>query len=169
VAGSQHHDRSATPLPRPSIRAELQNQRVIWLGSTRPDGAPHVVPIWFLWDGRSILVFSKPDAQKVRNVRANPRVMLAIGDPGLDFDVELAEAVAEVVKPSASLSVPSAFVTKYAKVAARAGLTMARFADVYRQPIRIQPTRWLGWGGRGWAGAAAAPPHRASGEPYASA
>lgn len=152
----QHQERTTTLMPRPSIRTELENQSVIWLGSTRPDGTPHVVPTWFLWDGQSILLFSKPDAQKVRNMRANPRVMVAVGDPGPDFDVELAEAIAEVVDPPTRPSVPDAFVAKYAGMAARAGLTMARFADVYQQPVRIRPTRWLGWGGRGWSEAAGA-------------
>ena len=45
----------------------------------RPDGAPHLVPIWFWWDGEAVLVFSKPDAQKVRNLRIQPRVMLGRG------------------------------------------------------------------------------------------
>ena len=156
MEGRQHQDRTTTLMPRPSIRTELENQSVIWLGSTRPDGTPHVVPTWFLWDGQSILLFSKPDAQKVRNMRANPRVMVAVGDPGPDFDVELAEAIAEIVDPSTRPSVPDAFVAKYADMAARAGLTMARFADVYQQPVRIRPTRWLGWGGRGWSEAAGA-------------
>jgi hypothetical protein len=30
---------------------------------------------------------------------------------------------------------------------------MDRFAATYSQPIRLHPTRWLGWGGPGWAAA----------------
>ena len=58
--------------PRPSIAAALEHEPVIWLSTVRPDGCPHVVPLWFVWDGRSIVVFSKPGAQKVSNVRADP-------------------------------------------------------------------------------------------------
>ena len=139
-----------TVIPRQSIRSGLENQSVVWLSSTRPDGCPHVVPTWFLWDGRSILVFSKPNAQKVRNLRADPRVMVAVGDPNPDFDVELVEAIAEVAALPTDPAVPYAFANKYARIAAQAGLTMERFADVYQQPIWIRPTRWLGWGGAGW-------------------
>lgn len=140
-----------TVLPRQSIRSGLESQSVVWLSSTRPDGCPHVVPTWFLWDGRSILIFSKPNAQKVRNLRADPRVMVAVGDPNLDFDVELVEAIAEVAALPTDPAVPDAFASKYARIAAQAGLTMERFADVYPQPIWIRPTRWLGWGGAGWS------------------
>ena len=59
----------------------LSSEPVVWLSTVRPDGAPHLVPIWFTWDGWSLLVFSKPGAQKVRNLRANPVAMLALGEP----------------------------------------------------------------------------------------
>ena len=75
----------------------LANARVIWLSTTRPDGRPHVVPTWFDWDGEHITVFTRPHAQKVRNVRHEPRVMVAIGCADLTFEVELLEAEAEVV------------------------------------------------------------------------
>jgi PPOX class probable F420-dependent enzyme len=140
--------------PRDSIRDALECQDVVWLSSVRPDGGPHVVPLWFLWDGDSFLVFSKPDAQKVRNLRSNPRAMVAIGEPGLEFDVELIEAVAEVVPTPTRDVLPSAFARKYGERVARGGLTCDRYADVYSQPIRLRPTRWLDWGGRGWEGAA---------------
>ncbi|MBI3748768.1 MAG: pyridoxamine 5'-phosphate oxidase family protein [Chloroflexi bacterium] len=57
------------------------------VGCLRPYGAPHIVPIWFWWDGDAILVFSKPDAQKFRNLRDRPQAMLALGDAEDDFDV----------------------------------------------------------------------------------
>jgi hypothetical protein len=77
--------------------------------------------------------------------------MVAVGDPDLDFDVELVEAIAEVGALPTDPAVPDAFATKYSRIAARAGLTMERFAGVYPQPIWIRPTRWLEWGGAGWS------------------
>lgn len=136
--------------PRESIARSLRRETVVWLSSVRPDGAPHVVPIWFVWDGESILVFSKPNAPKVRNLRADPRAMVAVGRPGPDFDVELVEVTAEIVPESSPGLLPDGFVGKYASLARRAGIAMDRFAATYSQPIRLHPTRWLGWGGPGW-------------------
>lgn len=136
--------------PRPSIAVSLERESIVWLSSVRPDGGPHVVPLWFLWDGESILVFSKPGAQKVRNVRAEPRVMVAVGEPGIDFDVELVDAVAELAREPTAGLLPDAFARKYAGLADRAGITVDGFAAIYSQPIWIHPTRWLGWGGDGW-------------------
>ena len=136
--------------PRRSIAIALERETVIWLSSIRPDGRPHVVPLWFLWDRESILVFSKPHAQKVRNLLADPRVMVAVGQPGADFDVELIEATAELAPVPTCRLVPGPFARKYLELIVCAGSTLDRYAELYSQPIRIQPIRWLGWGGRGW-------------------
>lgn len=136
--------------PRRSIGVALERDAVVWLSSIRPDGGPHLVPLWFVWDGVSILVFSKPHAQKVRNLRADPRVMVAVGEPGDEFDVELIEAIAELAQVPTRRVLPEAFACKYADLAARAGITFDRFVAVYSQPIWIHPSRWLGWGGTGW-------------------
>ena len=36
------------------------------------------------------------------------------------------------------------------------GLTVQRFAEIYSQPIVLKPTRFLGYGGRGWQAGGAA-------------
>jgi PPOX class probable F420-dependent enzyme len=138
--------------PRPSTSDALDREFVIWLSSIRNDGGPHLVPSRFVWDGEAVLVFSKPSAQKVRNVRANPRVMLAVGSAERDFDVELVEATAEVFPETTTSFLPGAFAGQYAELADRAGLTMDLFAATYSQPIRIRPVRWLDSGGPGWTG-----------------
>jgi hypothetical protein len=38
------------------IDARLRHEPIIWLSSVRPDGRPHLVPIWFLWDGAVLSV-----------------------------------------------------------------------------------------------------------------
>jgi PPOX class probable F420-dependent enzyme len=135
---------------RPQADAALRSDPVVWLSSVRPDGRPHLVPVWFHWDGEQIVAFSKPNARKVGNLRDQPHVMLAVGTPGPDFEVELIEATAELPKAPAADVMPSAFGTKYRELLRRAGLSLQRYAEVYSQPIVLRPTRFLGYGGRGW-------------------
>ena len=130
--------------------AALRSDPVVWLSSVQPDGRPHLVPVWFHWDGDRIVAFSKPHARKVDNLRDQPLVMLAVGTPGPGFDVELIEATAELPEAPAAELMPSGFGTKYGELLRRAGLTAQRFAEVYSQPIVLRPTRFLGYGGRGW-------------------
>src|SRR6476646_8969595 len=100
-------DAASSPLAANRIRRFLETEPVVWVSTVRPDGTPHLVPIWFWWDGEAMLVFSKPDAQKVRNLRANPSVMLALGDAEQDFDIGLIEGRAELLdRPTAEVLPP---------------------------------------------------------------
>jgi PPOX class probable F420-dependent enzyme len=151
--------RSRQPSPRrarrPSVETALRRDPVVWLSSVQEDGRPHLVPVWFHWDGERIVAFSKPHARKVDNLRVHPSVMLAVGTPGPDFDVELIEATAELPDEPATALLPDGFGTKYRELLRRAGLNAQRFAEVYSQAIVLKPTRFLGYGGRGWETAGA--------------
>jgi PPOX class probable F420-dependent enzyme len=135
------------------VEAALRDDPVAWLSSVQRDGRPHVVPVWFHWDGERIVAFSKPNARKVDNLRDQPSVMLAVGTPGPEFEVELIEATAEIPEADAAEVMPEGFGTKYRELLRRANLTVQRFAEVYSQPIVLRPTRFLGYGGRGWESA----------------
>jgi len=130
--------------------AALRRDPVVWLSSVQPDGRPHLVPVWFHWDGEQIVAFSKPHARKVGNLRDQPYVMLAVGTPGPDFEVELIEATAELPSSPSADILPAGFGAKYRELLRRAGLTVQRFTEVYSQPIVLRPTRYLGYGGHGW-------------------
>lgn len=131
-----------------TIEARLRSERILWLGTTGDDGRPHLVPTWFWWDGASFLLFSKPEARKVRNLRANTAVMLAAGDPEDDFDVQLVEGEAELLDAPTDAVLPSGLAAKYADELRALALDLTEFAATYSQPIRIAPTRFLGWTGR---------------------
>ena len=46
-----------------------------------PDGAPQSNPVWFDWDGTNLLFGQVTTRQKVRNLRRNPAIAVAIVDP----------------------------------------------------------------------------------------
>ena len=130
------------------IRRFLEREPVVWLSTVRPSGAPHLVPTWFSWDGEALLVFSKPDAQKVRNLRTNPSVMLALGDAEDDFDIGLIEGRAELLDRPTPEVLPAGLLEKYAEQLAAIGLDAAGYAAIYSQVIRIVPSDFLAWHGR---------------------
>lgn len=132
---------------RPEIEEALRRDSVVWLSSVRNDGRPHLVPVWFAWDGERIVAFSKPHARKIANLRDNPEVMLAVGTPGPEFAVELIEADAELPEAPSGALMPESFAEKYRELLRRAGMTLQRFAEIYSQPIVIRPKRFLGYGG----------------------
>ena len=135
---------------RPSTERALRGCPVLWQSSVSAEGCPHIVPAWFVWDDERITLFSKPNARKLRNLRCEPRAMVAIGELGPGFDVELIEAQAEVPSSAAAELMPRAFVAKYRPRLGRLALSLERFTEVYSQPIVLRPTRFLGYGGPGW-------------------
>jgi PPOX class probable F420-dependent enzyme len=63
---------------------------VVFVASTRPDGAPHVVPIWADTDAGLVRINTTEGTQKLRNLRADPRVALGVhvsSDPYLAFSI----------------------------------------------------------------------------------
>ena len=52
-----------------------------FIATTMPDGSPQVTPVWFNTEGESILVNTVQGRTKYRNLKADPRVALAIPDP----------------------------------------------------------------------------------------
>ena len=139
---------SSSSLATARIERFLAEEPIVWLSTVRPDGGPHIVPIWFWWDGTAILVFSKPDAQKVRNLRARPSVMLALGDAEDDFDVGMIRGAAELLDQSTSEVMPAGHLDKYRERMAATGLDGDDYAATYSQVIRIVPQDFLGWHGR---------------------
>lgn len=148
----------ANPIDDPAARAEacLRTALIVWLSTVRPDGRPHLVPIWFWWDGTSILIATKPHARKVANLRAAPDCMVAIGDAAANFDVALIEARAEIVETTTGDLLEAGLFAKYRALMAEVGLTRATFEALYSQVVRITPTRCLSWRGVGPAERASA-------------
>jgi hypothetical protein len=95
-----------------------------------------------------MLVFSKPDAQKVRNLRANASVMLALGDAEADFDVGLLEGRAVLLDRPTSDVLPAGHLAKYAARLRAIEVTPEAYAETYSQVIRIVPADFLAWHGR---------------------
>lgn len=161
IADTGESQRGTAPLPfaapsrvgiAPSIPSELDHrlrtEPIVWISSVRPDGMPHVLPIWFSWDGRAIWVYSKPGAQKIWNLRHCPTVMLALGSAHPGFDVELLEGRAEILEERAAGAPSLAHVEKYRDAMSHAGLTPRVYAERYSQPVRITPSRVLDWHAR---------------------
>jgi PPOX class probable F420-dependent enzyme len=147
----------------------LASEPIVWLSTVRPDGTPHLVPIWFSWDGERLFVASKPEARKVRNLRANPRVMLALGEPDDDFDVGLIEAEAELPEQRTQDLLPAGHFGKYRGRMTAIGLDEATYIRDYSQPILIRPTRFLPWHGRSTPASAMLPPDVVAMAPAAAA
>jgi PPOX class probable F420-dependent enzyme len=66
------------------------------LATTRKDGAPHVAPIWFAVDDRTIVFTTGATTIKGRGVLRDPRVSLCVDDERPPFAFVVLEGRAEV-------------------------------------------------------------------------
>jgi PPOX class probable F420-dependent enzyme len=156
---------TATLSPADRIDGLLQASSTVWLSTVSPDGRPNLVPIWFSWDGERLFIASKPQAKKVRNLRDNPRLMIALGEPDEDFDVGLIEAEAIVPDETTAELLPAGHLEKYATKMRAIGLDADEYVRTYSQPILIRPTKFLPWHGRTTPPSAVARPSAASSAP----
>ena len=59
-----------------------------WLATVRPDGGPHVMPLFAAWSGKSFFLASKNRARKSRNLEAESRCVISTDTGDLHLIVE---------------------------------------------------------------------------------
>lgn len=128
--------------------ARLGSEQVAWLGTIGRDGYPHAVPIWFLWhDGRA-LIMSEPETAKVRNIRANDRVLLHL-EAGVDGEqLTVLRGVATLSAEPATAWLPriaEEYTAKYDAWLQRLNLTAETMADRYSVIIEVTPHKLIAW------------------------
>ncbi len=123
----------------------LREEEVAWLTTVRQDGQPQSVPVWFLWDGESFLIYSQPGRQKLKNVGRNPGVALNLNSNAQGGDVVRAEGTAEVAGDVPPADEVDEYLEKYREAIARIGFDPDGFARTYSVALRVTPTRWQVW------------------------
>jgi PPOX class probable F420-dependent enzyme len=128
-------------------RAErrLREERIAWLTTVRGDGQPQSVPVWFLWDGASFLIYSQPGRQKLKNIGQNSRVGLNLNSNARGGDVVRVEGTAEVAGDIPPANEVGAYLEKYREAIARIGFEPDGFARAYSIVLRVTPARWRVW------------------------
>ena len=138
-------------LPEPDARRRFASAAVARLATAGPGGRPHLVPVTFVLDGqpgRGDRIYHAVDAkpksttnlQRLRNIRADPRVALLADHYQPDW------AGLWWVRADGH----AAILDEPAAMAPALALLAARYPQYQQQPpggpvISIQVTRWTGW------------------------
>lgn len=124
----------------------LRHEQVVWLTTVRDDFAPQPSPVWFLLqDDHSVLVFSQPEAPKVRAIRRNPRVSLNFNSDASGGEIVIFNGHAVLGDASTSADTVAAYVEKYQAGIKGLGMTPEQMAAEYSQPIVITLGKLRGW------------------------
>lgn len=120
--------------PSSHVIDKLIEQKNIWLASVRPDGRPHLIPVWFVWHQERIYLCIEPASVKARNISGNPSVALALEDGSSPV---ICEGTASVVPAPWSTAITELFNSKY-------GWEISTETQ-YTSLIEVTPTKWHYW------------------------
>ena len=81
--------------PWPWALERLEKSHNYWIGTTRPDGRPHLMLVWGIWWQDAFWFSTGPRTRKAKNIAADPHIV--IGTEKADEAVIL-EGLAEEIK-----------------------------------------------------------------------
>lgn len=131
-------------LQHPAAQELLKSKIPARLAYIGTDGTPRVVPIWFHWNGKELVMATPPKAPKLKALAKNPRIAITIDDNTFPHKVLL-------IRGSARLESVNGIVPEYAAAAERYfGAAMAQgwlgqLQTMVSSMVRITITpEWVG-------------------------
>ena len=128
-------------MPSKHVQTRLKREVIIWIATVGRRDYPHVVPVWFWWDGESFLIYAVP-GQKVRDIRANPNVALHLNTDPLGDDVVRIDGTAKIDPKHPPANKVAGYLRKYREQIEGIGMTPQEFSEQYHHAIRVRPTRF---------------------------
>lgn len=120
------------------VSSRLQSDHYGWLTTVTKNGQPVPRLVWFYFDGACLVVYSMPNAAKVRHIQNNPRVSLNLDSNGNGAGVIVVGGEARVDAENFDPRADSAFWAKYKGDAERFGFTESFAAYNTRLKISVE-------------------------------
>jgi PPOX class probable F420-dependent enzyme len=121
----------------------LMDEEVIWFTTVTPDDVAPPNPVWFFWDGESIILYRQPGSYRIRNIQHNPKVTLNLeGADVSGHNVVVIQGEAQL-KPD-HLKPHPGYEKKYSKYLPEVNWTITHLVADYSVEITIRPSRMRG-------------------------
>ena len=121
----------------------LKNEYVVWLTTVSSNGTPQPNPVWFYWDGKTLLMYSQPSAHKVKNIARNPRVSVNFQANDAGEDIIVLTGTASLLKNPPQHD--PRYLQKYRDLIPKIGLTPQSLAASYSVLIIVTPNKLRGF------------------------
>jgi PPOX class probable F420-dependent enzyme len=125
------------------VERRLADDEIAWLTTVTPDGKPAPRPVWFVWDGESIVIYSMNGAARLRYIERNPQVTVHFNSSG-GGDIVVISGRAEHLADAPPPSEFPGLLDKYGPAIKRMGQTPQWYDDNYGVALRVTPER--SWG-----------------------
>ena len=110
---------------------------------------PHVVPVWYLWDGQSIWVHGHSSTRKFKELAANPACSVIVdhATSGVDFWAVLLEGQAELIAdPAVVVPVAERIYARYIGAeGAHDPVPQSWIHDAESLLLKLTPSRTVTW------------------------
>lgn len=121
------------------IERHLTGDLIAWLTTVTPAGRPAPRPVWFVWDGAAIIIYSLNGGAKLRHIQANDQVAVHFNSNADGGDIVVISGRAELIPDAPPPSQFPGLLDKYAGAIARMGQSPQWYDDEYGVPLRITP------------------------------
>lgn len=114
----------------------LRSNDNLWFATASDGRGPHLIPVSYGWDGTRLTTATFESSRTLKNVRAQPKVRVAVGSTG---DVLIVDATAAIVPVT---DIDPAAADGYAQAAGNDPRSVPGFTY-----IQLEPERMLVWRG----------------------
>lgn len=125
----------------------LRTRLIANLATVDPDGSPHVVGMWFLWEEGKLFLPTNHRTRKAKNVARDPRVTVMIDDSrgGLDLRGVTVVGRAELLGGSEALELNRRIHLRYVTERGRELEPVDRYLSTDDVTICVTPIRVSSW------------------------
>jgi PPOX class probable F420-dependent enzyme len=118
------------------VSDRLTSDNYGWLTTVAKSGQPVPRLVWFYFAGSDVIVYSQPNAAKVRHIQAHPRVSLNLDSDGGGAGIIIVGGIASVDAAGADPLQDEQYRTKYGELAASFGFS-EEFLRSYDTRLKI--------------------------------
>jgi PPOX class probable F420-dependent enzyme len=126
------------------IQERLEEEEVIWLTTVGAGQTPQPRPVWFEWDGETVMIFSQVGVAKVRHIARNPKVALNFNTDEDGGDVGVLTGEARILPGAPPPDRLQVYLQKYAAGILSIGLTPESMQTEYPVVILVTPSALRG-------------------------
>jgi PPOX class probable F420-dependent enzyme len=118
------------------VSERLNSDHYGWLTTVAKSGQPVPRLVWFYFDGTDVVVYSEPNAAKVRHIKNHPRVSLNLDSDGNGAGIIIVGGNASVDAEGGDPLKDEHYRAKYGELAANFGFS-EEFLAAYSTRLKI--------------------------------
>jgi PPOX class probable F420-dependent enzyme len=123
------------------IERHLVSDQIAWLTTVTPSGRPAPKPVWFVWDGSVITIYSVNDGAKLRHIEVNDNVSIHFNSNAGGGDIVVISGRAHRVPDAPPPSQFPGLLDKYMPAIMAMSREPRWFDENYGMALRVVPER----------------------------